>query len=58
MVRMAENALHTLEARIREQVAGFVAGAPMREDAGFLFGSATKVLTTTLVLQQVERAGD
>src|SRR6266567_4701675 len=29
--------------------------APMREDTGFLFGSVTKVLTTTLVLQQAER---
>ncbi|MET9068499.1 serine hydrolase domain-containing protein [Streptosporangium sandarakinum] len=77
------NALHTVEARIREQVAtycesgdipGFVAGvyhageqivvahgtanlatgAPMREDTGFLFGSVTKVLTTTLVLRQVD----
>ena len=27
----------------------------MRDDTGFLFGSVTKVLTTTLVLQQVER---
>ncbi|MDX3190938.1 serine hydrolase [Streptomyces sp. MN03-5084-2B] len=81
---MTENALHTIEARIREEVAarceadgipGFVVGvhqagaaiivadgtantatgAPMREDTGFLFGSVTKVLTTTLVLQQVER---
>ncbi|MGW3959292.1 serine hydrolase domain-containing protein [Amycolatopsis sp. NPDC005003] len=81
---MTENALHTVEARIREEIAarceadripGFVAGihhageqilfahgtanvatgAPMREDTGFLFGSVTKVLTTTLVLQQVER---
>ena len=83
MVRMTESALHTIEARIREEIAarceadhipGFVAGlhhagdqivfahgtanattgAPMREDTGFLFGSVTKVLTTTLVLQQVE----
>ncbi|MEV5560377.1 serine hydrolase domain-containing protein [Nonomuraea wenchangensis] len=30
-------------------------GAPMLEDTGFLFGSVTKVLTTTLVLQQVDR---
>ncbi|MGW4092456.1 serine hydrolase domain-containing protein [Nocardia sp. NPDC004750] len=81
---MNNNALHTAEARIREQIAaycmsnevpGFVAGvyrageqivvahgtanvasgAPMRADTGFLFGSVTKVLTTTLVLQQVER---
>ena len=36
-------------------VANVVTGAPMREDTGFLFGSVTKVLTTTLVLQQVER---
>ncbi|MEV4110002.1 serine hydrolase domain-containing protein [Nonomuraea sp. NPDC049695] len=81
---MNNNALHTVEAQIREQAAaycesnnvpGFVAGvhhageqivvahgtanvatgAPMREDTGFLFGSVTKVLTTTLVLRQVER---
>jgi CubicO group peptidase (beta-lactamase class C family) len=30
-------------------------GAPMLPHTGFLFGSVTKVLTTTLVLQQVER---
>lgn len=36
-------------------VANAVTGAPMRDDTGFLFGSITKVLTTTLVLQQVER---
>ncbi|WP_223273992.1 serine hydrolase domain-containing protein, partial [Nocardia cerradoensis] len=35
--------------------ANLATGAPMREDTGFLFGSVTKVLTTTLVLQQVER---
>ncbi|MFK0243466.1 serine hydrolase domain-containing protein [Amycolatopsis azurea] len=29
--------------------------APMRADTGFLFGSVTKVMTTTLVLQQVDR---
>jgi CubicO group peptidase (beta-lactamase class C family) len=29
--------------------------APMRDDTGFLFGSVTKVLTTTLIMQQVER---
>ncbi|MBF6275814.1 serine hydrolase [Nocardia sp. 852002-51101_SCH5132738] len=84
MVRMNNNALHTVADRIRPQVAafcesdqvpGYVAGvchageqvvvshgtanlatgAPMRDDTGFLFGSVTKVLTTTLVLQQVER---
>jgi len=36
-------------------VANTVTGLPMREDTGFIFGSVTKVLTTTLVLQQVER---
>ncbi|MGK8558698.1 serine hydrolase domain-containing protein [Nocardia gipuzkoensis] len=35
--------------------ANVATGAPMLEDTGFLFGSVTKVLTTTLVLQQVER---
>ncbi|WP_197516791.1 MULTISPECIES: serine hydrolase [Nocardia] len=35
--------------------ANLATGAPMRDDTGFLFGSVTKVLTTTLVLQQVER---
>ncbi|HMA38381.1 MAG TPA: serine hydrolase domain-containing protein [Chloroflexia bacterium] len=36
-------------------VANIVTGAPMQEHTGFLFGSITKLLTTTLVLQQVER---
>src|SRR5688572_20542765 len=36
-------------------VANLVTGAPMREDTGFLFGSITKVMTTMLVLGQVER---
>jgi CubicO group peptidase (beta-lactamase class C family) len=36
-------------------VANVVTGAPMGDDTGFLFGSVTKVLTTTLVLQQVDR---
>jgi CubicO group peptidase (beta-lactamase class C family) len=36
-------------------VANALTGAPMGDDTGFLFGSVTKVLTTTLVLQQVER---
>jgi CubicO group peptidase (beta-lactamase class C family) len=36
-------------------LANVVTDAPMRDDTGFLFGSVTKVLTTTLVLQQVER---
>jgi len=36
-------------------VANVATGAPMLEETGFLFGSITKVLTATLVLQQVER---
>jgi CubicO group peptidase (beta-lactamase class C family) len=36
-------------------LANVVTGAPMGEDTGFLCGSITKVLTATLVLQQVER---
>lgn len=36
-------------------VANVATGAPMLEDTGFLFGSITKIMTTTLVLQQVER---
>src|SRR5579859_667831 len=36
-------------------VTNIVTGSPMVEDTGFLFGSITKLLTTTLVLQQVER---
>jgi CubicO group peptidase (beta-lactamase class C family) len=35
--------------------ANVVTKAPMRGDTGFLFGSVTKILTTTLVLQHVER---
>ncbi|MGW3348782.1 serine hydrolase domain-containing protein [Nonomuraea rubra] len=35
--------------------ANVTTGAPMLEDTGFLLGSVTKVLTTTLVLQQVDR---
>ncbi|WP_433297214.1 serine hydrolase domain-containing protein [Actinoplanes sp. CA-030573] len=36
-------------------IANVTTGAPMRPDTGFLFGSITKVMTTTLVLQQAER---
>jgi CubicO group peptidase (beta-lactamase class C family) len=36
-------------------VANAATGAPMRDDTGFLFGSITKVMTATLVLQQVEQ---
>ena len=35
--------------------ANVATGAPMLDDTGFLFGSVTKVLTTTLELQQVDR---
>ena len=35
--------------------ANLATNAPMREDTGFLFGSVTKIMTTTLVMQQVER---
>ena len=43
------------QAVVAHGVANVVTGAPMGEDTGFLFGSVTKVLTTTLVLQQAER---
>jgi CubicO group peptidase (beta-lactamase class C family) len=43
------------QAVVAHGVANLATGAPMREETGFLFGSVTKVLTTTLVLQQVER---
>jgi CubicO group peptidase (beta-lactamase class C family) len=43
------------QAVVAHGTANVVTGAPMREDTGFLFGSVTKVLTTTVVLQQVER---
>jgi CubicO group peptidase (beta-lactamase class C family) len=43
------------QAVVAHGAANAVTGAPMAEDTGFLFGSITKVLTTTLVLQQVER---
>ncbi|MEU6262612.1 serine hydrolase domain-containing protein [Saccharopolyspora shandongensis] len=36
-------------------IANVNTGAPMLDGTGFLFGSVTKVLTTTLVLQQVDR---
>ena len=36
-------------------VTNMVTGAPMGEETGFLFGSVTKLLTTTLLLQHVER---
>lgn len=43
------------DAVVAHGVANVDTGASMGEDTGFLFGSVTKVLTTTLVLQQVER---
>jgi CubicO group peptidase (beta-lactamase class C family) len=43
------------QAVVAHGVANLATGAPMREETGFLFGSITKVLTTTLTLQQVER---
>jgi len=43
------------QAVVAHGLANVVTSAPMRADTGFLFGSVTKVLTTTLVLQQVER---
>jgi len=43
------------QAVIAHGVTNMVTGTPMVEDTGFLFGSITKLLTTTLVLQQVER---
>lgn len=44
-----------VEMVVAHGVANMATGAPMREETGFLFGSVTKILTTTLVLQQVER---
>ena len=43
------------QAVVAHGVANVVTGALMGKDTGFLFGSVTKVLTTTLVLQQAER---
>ena len=43
------------QAVVAHGVTNIVTGTPMVEDTGFLFGSITKLLTTTLVLQQVER---
>jgi CubicO group peptidase (beta-lactamase class C family) len=43
------------QAVVAHGLANAATGAPMRQDTGFLFGSVTKVLTTTLVLQQAER---
>jgi CubicO group peptidase (beta-lactamase class C family) len=43
------------QAVIAHGTANIVTGAPMREDTGFPLGSVTKLLTTTLILQQAER---
>ena len=43
------------QAVVAHGIANVVTGIPMRDDTGFLFGSVTKVLTATLVLQQVDR---
>jgi CubicO group peptidase (beta-lactamase class C family) len=43
------------QALVSHGVANASTGAPMGDDTGFLFGSVTKVMTATLVLQQVER---
>ena len=46
---------HGEERLVAHGTANAVTGAPMHEDTGFLLGSITKVLTATLVMQQVER---
>ena len=43
------------QAVVAHGLTNVVTRAAMGEDTGFLFGSVTKVLTSTLVLQQVER---
>ncbi|ONF72203.1 serine hydrolase domain-containing protein [Amycolatopsis keratiniphila] len=43
------------QAVVAHGVANVATGTPMHENTGFLFGSITKIMTTTLVLQQVER---
>ncbi|MEN3612476.1 serine hydrolase domain-containing protein [Plantactinospora sp. ZYX-F-223] len=43
------------QAVVAHGVANAATGVPMSEDTNFLFGSITKIMTTTLVLQQVER---
>ncbi|MEU7824923.1 serine hydrolase domain-containing protein [Catellatospora sp. NPDC049133] len=40
---------------LAQGTANLATAAPMRDDTGFLFGSITKVMTTMLVLQQVDR---
>lgn len=43
------------QAVVAHGTANAVTEAPMAENTGFLFGSVTKLLTTTLMLQQAER---
>src|SRR5207237_838163 len=43
------------QAVVAHGTANLATGEPMAEDTGFLLGSITKVLTTTLVMQAVER---
>src|SRR6266542_616369 len=43
------------QAVVAHGLANAATRAPMQEDTGFLFGSVTKVLTTTLVVRQAER---
>jgi CubicO group peptidase (beta-lactamase class C family) len=43
------------QAVVAHGVANVATGMPMRDDTGFLFGSITKVMTSTLLFQQVER---
>ena len=43
------------ETVVAHGTANAVTGEPMREDTGFLVGSVTKLLTTTLVMRQVDR---
>lgn len=43
------------ETIVAHGTANAVTGAPMRDDTGFLIGSVTKLLTTTLVMRQVDR---
>jgi CubicO group peptidase (beta-lactamase class C family) len=43
------------ETIVAHGAANLATGAPMCDDTGYLFGSITKVMTATLVLQQVEQ---
>jgi CubicO group peptidase (beta-lactamase class C family) len=40
---------------ISHGIANVATGEPMRADTGFLLGSVTKIMTTTLVMREVER---